>query len=224
MPFIVSENTAVSTGRCNTGLQFTRWRLKAQGLSRALIETHRDLIEMSLRVDGQVGPLGEVLSQQAVCIFIAAALPGTLRITEVDLHLRVYREALVFGHLQPPVPSQRAPQSRREFSHVLAQFGDDRLCIFTGHFDEHDETRVSFHQSGDMSVFTACEQIALPVTGNSAVFNLGRPFPNRDGIDDLTVGLSASPCVPRTANRPLGPQVLNQLFFSTPRAWMNKLR
>ncbi len=31
------EEGAVSTGRCNTGLQFTRWRLKAQGLSRALV-------------------------------------------------------------------------------------------------------------------------------------------------------------------------------------------
>ena len=28
---------AVSTGRCNTGLEFTRRSLKAQGLSRALI-------------------------------------------------------------------------------------------------------------------------------------------------------------------------------------------
>jgi hypothetical protein len=53
---------AVSTGGCNTGLQFTRWRLKAQGLSRALIEAQRDLVEMGLRVDGQVGLLREVLS------------------------------------------------------------------------------------------------------------------------------------------------------------------
>src|SRR3984885_15824887 len=42
---------AVSTGRCNTGLQFTRRRLKAQGLSRALVETQRDLVEMGLSVD-----------------------------------------------------------------------------------------------------------------------------------------------------------------------------
>ncbi|MBB5330808.1 hypothetical protein HDF14_004444, partial [Edaphobacter lichenicola] len=48
---------AVSTGRCNTGLQFTRRRLKAQGLSRALVETQRDLVEMGLSVDGQVGLL-----------------------------------------------------------------------------------------------------------------------------------------------------------------------
>ena len=54
--------SAGSTGRCNTGLQFTRRSLKAQVLSRALIEAQRDLVEMGLRVDGQVGFLWEVLS------------------------------------------------------------------------------------------------------------------------------------------------------------------
>jgi hypothetical protein len=53
---------AVSTGRCNTGLQFTRRSFKAQSLSRALIEAQSYLVEIGLRVDGQVGLLGEVLS------------------------------------------------------------------------------------------------------------------------------------------------------------------
>ena len=44
-----------------------------------------------------------------------------------------------------------------------------------------------------MTVFAACEQIALPVTGNSAVLNLRRSFADRDGINDLTAGLSAQP-------------------------------
>jgi hypothetical protein len=53
------QTWAVSTGRCNTGLQFTRRGLKAQGLSGALVETQRDLVEMGLSVDGQVGLLRE---------------------------------------------------------------------------------------------------------------------------------------------------------------------
>ena len=56
------EQRAVSTGRCNTGLQFTRRRFKAQGLSRALIQAQRYLVKIDLRVDGQVGLLREVLS------------------------------------------------------------------------------------------------------------------------------------------------------------------
>ena len=56
------ESPAGSTGRCNTCLQFTRRRLKAQGLSRALIEAQGYLVEIGLRVNGQVCPLREVLS------------------------------------------------------------------------------------------------------------------------------------------------------------------
>ena len=48
--------------RCNTGLEFTRRGFKAQGLSRALIEAQGYLVEIGLRVAGQVGFLGEVLS------------------------------------------------------------------------------------------------------------------------------------------------------------------
>jgi hypothetical protein len=47
-----------------------------------------------------------------------------------------------------------------------------------------------------MSVFATCEQIAFPMTGNSAVFNFCWSFPDADGIDDLTLGFSASPRVP----------------------------
>jgi hypothetical protein len=56
------KSRAGSTGRCNTSLKFTCRSLKTQGLSGSLIQTQRDLVEMGLRVDGQVGPLWEVLS------------------------------------------------------------------------------------------------------------------------------------------------------------------
>ena len=36
-------------------------------------------------VPAEVGPLGEVLSQQTIGVFVRAALPGALRIAEVDL-------------------------------------------------------------------------------------------------------------------------------------------
>ena len=51
---------AGSTGRCNTNLQFICWRLKAQGLPGAVIEAQGDLVEMGLRVDGQVSLLRKV--------------------------------------------------------------------------------------------------------------------------------------------------------------------
>jgi hypothetical protein len=79
---------------------------------------------------------------------------------------------------------------------VPAQRGDDRRCVFAGHFDQDGKTRMSFHQGCDVTVPGAAEQIALPMTGNSAVINFCRSFPDGDGIDDLPSGLSASPRVP----------------------------
>ena len=64
------KSLAGSTGRCNTGLKFTRRSLKTQGLSRALIETQRDLVEMGLGVRRQVGAAGKILSQQPVGVFV----------------------------------------------------------------------------------------------------------------------------------------------------------
>jgi hypothetical protein len=54
------------------------------------------------------------------------------------------------------------------------------------------KTRMSFHQRCDVTAAGAAEQIALPMTGNGTVFNLCRPLPTGDGIDDLTSGLSTS--------------------------------
>jgi hypothetical protein len=97
----------VSRGRCNTGLESTLRSFKAQRFSGTLIEAQRDLVQVELTVTGQVGFLRQVLAQQPIGVFVAAALPRTLRITEVDFHIRGDGEALVLGHLQPAIPGQR---------------------------------------------------------------------------------------------------------------------
>ena len=58
----MSNMQAVSTGRCNTISKFTCRSLKAQSLSWALIEAQSYLVEIGLRVTGQVGFPGKVLS------------------------------------------------------------------------------------------------------------------------------------------------------------------
>jgi len=122
----------VSRGRCNTGLESTLRSFKAQCFSRTLIEAQRDLVQLGLTVAGQVGFLGQVLAQKPIGAFVAAALPRTLRITEVHLHIGGHGEALVLGHLRPAIPGQRAPQRRRKLAHMLAQGGDYRGRVFAG--------------------------------------------------------------------------------------------
>src|ERR1700683_3356858 len=94
-------------GRRNTCAQFTRGSVKAQSFSRALIETQCDPVQFGLRVAGKVGSLRQVLPQQAVGVLARSSLPGAVRITEVNSHIRGYREGFVFSHLQPAIPCIR---------------------------------------------------------------------------------------------------------------------
>ena len=73
----------------------------------------RYFVEIGLRIAGQGGFFREVLSQQPVSVFVGAALPRALRITEVDFHIRGHREALVFGHLQPFGPTSTSAAGTR---------------------------------------------------------------------------------------------------------------
>ena len=90
---------AVSTGRRNTGMEFTSRGIKVQSFSRALVELASHLVEVGLGVAGQVGFLREVLAQQTVGVLVGAALPGALRIAEVDVDLGGDGEVFVTGQL-----------------------------------------------------------------------------------------------------------------------------
>jgi hypothetical protein len=39
------------------------------------------------------------LPQQAVGVFVGSSLPGAVRITEINFHVRGHRECFVFGNL-----------------------------------------------------------------------------------------------------------------------------
>src|SRR4029077_2091612 len=62
------------------------------------------------------------------------------------------------------------------------------------------------------------------MTRDRPVRNFRGSFPDRDGIGDLTARVLENTRVLRVTHAPLGSQVVQQLFFSTPRAWMNRLR
>src|SRR5712675_772363 len=51
------------------------------------------------------------------------------------------------------------------------------------------------------------------MAGKGPILDFRGPFPDGDGIDDLTTAVSAITGLPRAAYTPLGPKVLNQLFF-----------
>jgi len=153
----IPEQPVISMGRCNTGLESTHRSLKPQSLSRTLVEMQCHLVELGLRMDRQVGSFREVLSQQPICVFVGAALPRALRITQVDLHIGGHRKTFMLGHLQPAIPRQRTPQRCRESTNVPGQRGNDSRRVFAGHFDQRNKTRRTLYQGGDMAVVGAAQ-------------------------------------------------------------------
>jgi hypothetical protein len=73
---------------------------------------------------------------------------------------------------------------------------------------------MSFHQSGDMTVPGAANQVTLPMAGDGAILDFRRPFSNGNGIDDLTLVVSTRARVPRAANAPLKTEDAEAALFS----------
>src|SRR5580693_4839412 len=72
---------------------------------------------------------------------------------------------------------------------------------------------MSFHQRRDVTVFCAANEIAFPMTGNGAVLDFCRSFPDGNGVYDLTARVFKDTSVLRAADAALGSQVPQQLFL-----------
>src|SRR5215211_8057706 len=95
-----SEELVQSLGRC----------FPAERPSRPAVEGDRHGREVVGAVRAEVSALWEVLAQQPVGVLVRAALPGAMRIAEVDLKTGVDPQAGVLPHLRPLIPGQRSSQ------------------------------------------------------------------------------------------------------------------
>src|ERR1700722_7298295 len=98
---------ADSTSRPNTALlpqvkvlaEGFGWCLPAGCLAGAGVEGVGDGGQVAGGVAGEVGALGEVLAEQAVGVLVGAALPGWVRVGEVDGQAGAGAQLGVLGHL-----------------------------------------------------------------------------------------------------------------------------
>src|SRR4051812_17196838 len=101
------RNTAYVTGSEELVQSLGR-RSPAQGLSRPAVEGDRHGREVLGAVPAEVGALWKVLAQQPVGVLVRAALPGAVRVAEVDLKTGVDPQAGMLAH--PLIPGQRSSQ------------------------------------------------------------------------------------------------------------------
>src|SRR5215203_4265026 len=103
----------------------------AQGLSRPAVEGDRHGCKVLGAVRAEVSALREVLAQQPVGVLVRAALPGAVRVAEVDLKTSVDPQAGVLAHLRPLIPGQRASQLLRQGGERARDGAADRLGAMT---------------------------------------------------------------------------------------------
>src|SRR3954469_14885450 len=89
-----SEELVQSLSRCSP----------AKGLSRPGVEDHRHGREVLGAVHAEVSALWKVLAQQPVGVLVRAALPGAVRVAEVDLKTSVDPQVGVLAHLCSLIP------------------------------------------------------------------------------------------------------------------------
>lgn len=107
--------------------------LEIEAFTGAHIQLQGDGIQLLLTVYRQVSPLGQVLAYQAVDVFVATALPGAVRVAEVnsdpcllgDFSMPRHLPALVVGVAVGTAVTCRPPHRsvRAELPHTAPASG-----------------------------------------------------------------------------------------------------
>ena len=82
-------------------------------LTRSVVELPGDGVEVILGEPGQVSAFGQVLAQEPVGVFVAAALPGAMRVRKEHRYAGHVGQALMLTHLLALVIGQRLAQGFR---------------------------------------------------------------------------------------------------------------
>ena len=84
----------------------------AEACAGPVVEFGGDGVELGGGPGGQVGAFGEVFAEQAVGVFVAAALPGRVGVGEVDRDAGGGGDPLVLGEFLAAVPGEGLGEPR----------------------------------------------------------------------------------------------------------------
>ena len=95
-----------SSNKCNKKvLKYLVRCPEAQRLARTVIKTVGNELNIGVREGGKVGFLWEVLSDEAVGIFVGASLPGRIRVGKEEVGIKAVGDSLVTRELDAVVGS-----------------------------------------------------------------------------------------------------------------------
>ena len=153
------------------------------------------------------------MAQQAVGVFVGAALPGAPGITKIDVHVDGQGKTPVVGKLLAAVPGERLIELAGQFAGLFDQRRNDAGGILVGDFDQHHVARMAFNKRRDIAIPRSTYEVTLPMAWHRPIFNRRRPLADGYGILDLAEPVSFHAGVPGSADRAPRPQVLKKLLF-----------
>ena len=158
-------------------------------------------------------PLGEILAQQAVGVFVGAALPGAPGITKIDVHVDGQGKTPVVGKLLAAVPGERLIELAGQFAGLFDQRRNDAGGILVGDFDQHHVARLALDERRNVAVTRSGNEVSRPMSGDSAILDRRRSLADRYRVRQLTKPVTLQARMARAADRALGPQMLEKLFL-----------
>lgn len=191
-----------------------RGRVVAMCGAGSSVELVSDGIELGLSVDGQIGALGEVLPQQAVGVLAGAALPGAVRIAEVDSDAGLLAELGVQCHFLALVVGEGLAHGRCDAGELGTEGRQGGGCRAVRHLGEQHQPGAALDQHGDgRAVAGTLDQIAFPVSGHDPVVHFRRTHVDADGLCQVSTPILAPrPGAPLAAALPqTGDQLAPQL-------------
>ncbi|EDP61036.1 Integrase, catalytic region [alpha proteobacterium BAL199] len=180
-----------------------------EGLSGPGVEGGRHGGDILGAVLAKVCALREVLSQQAVGVFVGSSLPRAVRIAEVDLDACIDLQVNMLGHLDTLVPGQRPAELFRQ-GHDRADNGvpnrlgtmasERRPVLHTWRaavvrharqVQQHCEPCRALDEGADGRTAQPEDKVSLPVSRDGSVSDFRRTLADHDlGRDE---GLASSP-------------------------------
>ncbi len=173
---MVSEIKSVSSK------QFGR-AFEAEGFSRTSVQLPGNGIEFLLSKPTQVGPLGKVLPEQTIGVFVDPSLPGAVRVGKVNLHAGGRSQALVLSHLLALIVGQRKALLRLDAIEYMTESTECRLGTGILHPGQHSEQCRAFYQRANRrTVERPFDEVTLPVSRHQTFFNIRRSVMNADHV------------------------------------------
>jgi hypothetical protein len=158
-----------------------------EGMRRAgsIVQAVGNVVEFGLRVDGQIGALGQVLPQQPIGVLAGATLPRAVGVAEVHLHARAGGEITVARYLLALVVGQAVAHrlgNRIQLGRKARQRAGCRRIVHLG--QQHQAAGALDEHTHEGLVAGTFDEVTLPVARHDAVLYLGRPHMDADHVGD----------------------------------------